>query len=108
MRKGESLGGLVSKLGCNLHKSPGVIGSRTTKPRKDGGGIREQRKGGEWGTEHPAPLHFCPGKKTPVFSKPQFLTVTISSGTFTTDSSPAQDAGLKVKTWQMSWGFVPD
>lgn len=38
MRKGESLGGLVSKLGCNLHKSPGVIGSRTTKPRKDGGG----------------------------------------------------------------------
>lgn len=38
MGKGESLGGLVSKLGCNLHKSPGVAGSRTTQPREDVGG----------------------------------------------------------------------
>lgn len=42
MGKGESLGGLVSKLGCNLHKSPGVVGSRTTQPRED--------MGRHWGT----------------------------------------------------------
>lgn len=64
---GGSLGGLVSKLGCNLQKSPGVVGSGDHSPQGGWGGIREQRKGGACVTEHPAPLHVCPGKKTPCF-----------------------------------------
>lgn len=56
MRKGESLGELVSKLGCNLHKSPGVIGSRTTEPRKDGGTLGSNGREGS-GVQNTLP-HF--------------------------------------------------
>lgn len=109
-----SLGELVSKLGYNLHKSPGVVGSGNRSTWGGWGNIGEQWKGGEWGTEHPAPL--CPGKKTPAFSKQQFLTVTISLGAFAPDTehpSPVQSrwfTGHWVKTENMAavWRFLPD
>lgn len=114
VEEGGSLGELVSKLGYNLHKSLGVVGSGYRSTWGGWGNIGEQWKGGEWSTEHPAPLG--PGKKTPAFSKQQFLTVTISLGTFAPDTehpSPVQSrwsTGHWVKTENMAavWGFLPD
>lgn len=97
---GGSLGGLVSKLGCNLHKSPGVVGSGgNSQPGEDGGRALGSIGGGS-------------GAFTSVLARqPPFLTSPSVWGHSHSGSSPVQcrvSTGHWVKREGLAdlWGFV--